>query len=252
MRGEAKGFDMPRHLEDVEPEISTVRGSVRVASAKERVYRDIKASILSSELRADDPIIESEVASRYGISRTPVREALSRLIDEGFIEVVPRKGYFVSRISLQDVLESCSLRLLLEPEAARLAAPRATDELIESLEINIKKHRQHPTAELNREFHVLIARASGNRRLARMIERLLDEIQRVAYLDPYMVHPPGEEAFAEHQDVIDALANRDDVAAAESMRRGLERSQVRILDSVGYGNLLEAESHRPGRRPTAL
>lgn len=218
------------------------RGISRVASAKEEIYRDVKASILSGELRPDDPVIESEVAARYGISRTPVREALARLTDEGLIEVVPRKGYFVARVTLQDVLEACQLRLLLEPEAARLAALRATDELIETLEVNMKKHRQHPSAELNYEFHILIARSSGNRRLARMIERLLDEVQRVAYLDPYMFHPPGERAYEEHQTVIEALANRDDVAAEQNMRCGLEKSQERILSSVGYAYLLESSS----------
>lgn len=201
----------------------------RLPPAKEKVYRELKASILGLQLQPGEPLVESMVAERYGISRTPAREALMRLVDEGLVEVIPRKGYFVSQVTLQDVLESYQLRTILEPEAAALAAQRDTARLSLLLNANMHQHTREATAELNREFHLLIAQASGNRRLARMIGQLLDEVHRVAVLDPYLV-TPDEAGHREHWVIIHALAERNPESARDRMREHLESGRSRALE----------------------
>lgn len=200
----------------------------RAAPAKERVYRELKAAILSLELKPGEAIVESVVGERYGISRTPAREALSRLVDEGLVEVVPRKGYFVAEVTLQDVLESYHLRILLEPEAAAHAAQRAGVEEVAALRTNMEQHMQRATTEGNREFHLLIAKASGNQRLARLIGQLLDDVERVAMLDPYMLSPSGS-GHDEHLVIIEALERQEPEAARAGMKSHLENGRDRAL-----------------------
>ncbi|MFZ5828321.1 MAG: GntR family transcriptional regulator [Bacillota bacterium] len=206
----------------------------RAAPAKEQVYRELKAAILSLELKPGQAIVESVVGELYGISRTPAREALSRLVDEGLVEVVPRKGYFVAPVTLQDVLESYHLRILMEPEAAALAAERGDPRVVEALRQNMEQHMQKATVELNREFHLLIAQASGNQRLARLISQLLDDVERVALLDPYMLTPDGS-GHDEHLVIIEAIQRRDAEAARACMKGHLEQGRDRALALLQQG-----------------
>lgn len=206
----------------------------RAAPAKEQVYRELKAAILSLELKPGQAIVESVVGELYGISRTPAREALSRLVDEGLVEVVPRKGYFVAPVTLQDVRESYHLRILLEPEAAALSAERGDPQVVMALRHNMEQHMQQATVELNREFHLLIAQASGNHRLARLISQLLDDVERVALLDPYMLTPDGS-GHDEHFVIIEAIQRRDGEAARAGMKCHLEQGRDRALALLQHG-----------------
>jgi DNA-binding GntR family transcriptional regulator len=206
----------------------------RAAPAKERIYRELKEAILSMELKPGQAIAEAVVGERYGISRTPAREALSRLVDEGLVEVIPRKGYFVAEVTLQDVLESYHLRILLEPEAAALAANQETGRLVASLKENMERHTENATSARNREFHMLVAHASGNQRLARMIEQLMDEVHRVAVLDPYMLRPDGL-GHEEHYNIIHALECCNPEEALNRMRLHLESGRDRVLHLVRQG-----------------
>ncbi len=96
------------------------------ASFADRAYYAIRELIVTLELAPGAVVREPELTERLGIGRTPVREALRRLAQERLVEVFPRRGMFVTKVDVRDLARLCEVRLALEPEAARLAAERAT------------------------------------------------------------------------------------------------------------------------------
>src|SRR5450631_4746592 len=113
---------------DVELRPAPVRrgGRPRAATAASRIYSDLRAELVSLQRRPGEPISEAEIALSYGVSRTPVREAILKLSDEGLLEIFPQSGSFVSRIPVGALPEAILIRKALETTTAQLAAERAT------------------------------------------------------------------------------------------------------------------------------
>ena len=202
---------------------------------KDVLYQAIRQAIISGEIKAGEILKEAELGKEYGVSKTPVREALVLLGHEGFVESMPRTGYVVTTVSVQDVLETFHLRSILEAEAAGLAAERITEEEIAALlknnneEVALSKTAYEDgfyerAYALNMEFHQIIARASGNHRLARLIKRLIEDMRRMLAFDPCFVNPQ------QHMDVIEALKHRDRAKAQQAMKRHVEETRSRVLD----------------------
>lgn len=206
-----------------------VSSANRQVLLREQVYEGVKDAIVSGALRPGDIINEAQLAKDYGISRTPVREALCLLSFQGLLQPLPRTGYIVSPLTVRDIQEAYHLRLLLEVEAIGLAVERITEEEIRQLE-RLADGRTGPEMRIvNREFHSLIADASGSGRLARLIRQLLDEMDRMLYLDPHISAPTGP---YEHTDMVDALRRRDKKTAQQAMRRHIEEGRARLLQLI--------------------
>jgi len=166
------------------------------ANSKTRVlYQQVREKIVSGEIKPGAILTEAGLAVEYGVSKAPVREALVLLGHEGFVESMPRIGHVVASFTVQDVLETFHLRSILEAEAAGLAAERITEEGVAALLKNVNEEfalseRAHEDGfyerayEQNMEFHQLIARASGSRRLADLIMRLVEDMRRMLAFDP--------------------------------------------------------------------
>jgi DNA-binding GntR family transcriptional regulator len=199
------------------------------------LYQQVREKIVSGEIKPGAILTEAGLADEYGVSKAPVREALVLLGHEGFVEPIPRVGHVVAAFTVQDVLETFHLRSILEAEAAGLAAERITEEGIAALLKNSNEEfalseRAHEDGfyesayELNMEFHQLIARASGNRRLADLIKRLMDDMRRMLAFDPRSVTP------RQHMEIIEALKHRDRAKAEQAMKRHMEETKSRLLD----------------------
>lgn len=195
-------------------------------SKKNEVYRSIRRAIISGELKQGEMINEGELAELYSVSRTPVREALLMLTFEGLVNSLPRAGYMVTQITIRDVQEAFHLRELLEVEAVRLATEQITATDIEVLEEKKVGIPPEINPVFNREFHLIIAHASGSQRLAELIERLLDEMERILVYDPHISGPHGPE---EHELIIKALRERDADMAQEAMREHIHQVKSRVL-----------------------
>src|SRR5215216_7910700 len=141
-----------------------------------RVYAALKHDIITCQLRPGQQVVEQQLAERYGASKTPIREALNTLRQEGYVEVVPRRAYVIAPVSVQDVQHIFHVRLLLEPSAAELAAQRVSGEQLAELR-RLAQHRSNQSRSermaANRTFHLAVAEASGNARLVAFIGRLL-------------------------------------------------------------------------------
>jgi DNA-binding GntR family transcriptional regulator len=196
-------------------------------SKKNDVYFALKQAIISGAIAPGMMINESDLAQRYSVSRTPVREALILLGQEGFVESLPRAGYLVTQLTVNEVQEAFHLREVLEVEGARLAATSITEQELVGLEKHILGIPPEINPGYNREFHMIIARASRNRRLARLVEQLLDEMDRILIFDPQMAGPAQPD---EHQLIIDAMRAHDPVAAQEAMRAHIRAVKSRVLE----------------------
>jgi DNA-binding GntR family transcriptional regulator len=206
-------------------------------SRKEKAYQAIKQAIIAGRLETAKIYNIMELSQTFEIGRTPAREALVILAAEGLIEPIPRSGYQVKSLSVQDMLEIFHLRTVLEVEGIGLAAERITDEDIYLLEennrleqelllsphSNVSTHSYHKGYELNMEFHLTIARASGNNRLADLVEKLLNELERVLAHDPDIAEPQ------QHIDIIEGLKRRDNLSSKEAMKKHLEDTKNRSL-----------------------
>ncbi|MDO8970928.1 MAG: GntR family transcriptional regulator, partial [Saprospiraceae bacterium] len=110
-----------------------------VKVAKDNIFQALKSRILSGELSSDTPLKERELAEEFGISRTPVREALRQLVSEKLVRIVPNVGAFVGSLSWKDAVEIFAVRKVLEAFAAQLTTPRLTADRIADLEKVLKK-----------------------------------------------------------------------------------------------------------------
>src|ERR1700755_1603447 len=147
---------------------------------RDNVYESLRADILSCRLAPGDDVREQELASRYAVSRQPVREALLRLEREHLVTVQPRQGYRVNPISLSDARDLLRFRLALEPACVAEAIDRAPDSVLKSLdEVRRFEGNHEYFIAYNRGFHTALAHASGNRRMAASLCDLIGQAARL-------------------------------------------------------------------------
>ena len=204
-----------------EPVERSVAQHIRKTSLKQKVYEALRREITDGSLLPGDLLKERELADLYGVSKTPVREALSLLEQENLVKAIPRAGYMVTQLTLRDVQEVHQLRVTLESMAARLAAENITDEELEELEGIAATPDPEEALLFNHRFHSVIARASGNSRLAKMIEQLLDNTDRWAALDVARLTPTV--LLIGHEVELEALRTRDPDIAEKAMREHVQR-----------------------------
>ena len=193
---------------------SDANGAVEIA------YRHIRAAIISGDLRSGETLQEAKLAERIGVSRTPVREALSRLGNEGLVVLERYRRGQVASFSMADVAEIIRLRAKLEGHGARRAALRITAEQIAHLEAiesemeavfaDLGWHRHLSRFdELNNEFHATIARAADSPRLEKILASSLELPASIfnQYSEP--VEERTKRTHRQHNEIIVALKTRN-------------------------------------------
>src|ERR1700722_13812014 len=138
----------------IAPAASVRRGGrPRAATASAKIYSDLRVELVSLQRRPGEAVSEAEIALAYGVSRTPVREAILKLSDEGLLEIFPQSGIFVSRIPLAALPEAIIIRKALEATTAQLAAERATASQILVLHAILQRQREANAAGDDDAFH---------------------------------------------------------------------------------------------------
>lgn len=205
---------------------------------KEKAYQQLKDAIISGDLSPGEIYTLTDFSERTQISSTPTREALLSLESEGLVDPIPRTGYMITPITIRDVLELFHLRKILEGEAIMLASEHITTEIIKLLEKNNRteslleagmaqesdEENYISAYQLNTEFHMIIAHASGNMRLEKLIGRLLVEMERVFARDPLVAYPQ------QHIAIIEALKKHDAEAANKAMIDHIDNTKKRLID----------------------
>lgn len=203
-----------------------------MAKASDKAYSTIRAMILSGELTSGEALGEEALAERCGVSRTPVRDALRRLESELLVRRNDAQRSFVTDWSLDDVGDSFELRAMLEGYAARRAAERMDEPTLDRLRrynarildaIDQTKPDVDAFLENNREFHALILRKSGSRRLASLLGVLIEQpiVWRTAhhYSRDALFH-----SHSEHDDLLAAFSRRDGAWAEATMAAHIRRA----------------------------
>jgi DNA-binding GntR family transcriptional regulator len=207
-------------------------------SQKDRLYRRLRQDILTLALRPGQIVVEAEIARRFRVSRSPVREALTMLQQDGLVEAIARRGYLVPSVTMSDVRDLFELRVALEGAAAELAAVRMTPAELERMDAltrppqtllrAVKDHPDRKTMQTlldyNRQFHLTIARASRNPRLAFLIERVLDDMMRMI-ASGYIAD--------EHGEIVAAFRRGDGQQARQAVTNHILMTQERVLKGEG-------------------
>ena len=205
------------------------------AKQSDVAFEQLRREILTGVLVPASAVSETSIAERYATGRASARTALQRLAQQGLVEVVPRRGYVITRVTIRDVREIFQMRLALEPLAARLAAGRvdAGAMLRREKRALADWRAQHSTAadvlSHNRFIHMHIAHASGNARLARQIDELLAESERSVMIglgSGTLVR----QMMDEHLPLIEALQSGDPEVAEERARRHIETTMRNTMD----------------------
>lgn len=197
-------------------------GAVR--SLRDEAYETIKQRIIMCVFRPGEALSEAQVSAALGLGRTPVRQAFDRLMRDGLVEVLPRKGIIVRPISQDEVRDMVEVRLLNEGFCARLAAERGDAALVSALKANV--HRGGRAAAdgdvaalmaLDREFHAAISGGARNLVLGDILRNLHERAQRVWFVS---LRDAGHHrrVVDEHAAIVDALAAGDADAAEQATR----------------------------------
>lgn len=194
--------------------VNTVGGGHR--ALYEIVIERVRSAILSGELFPGERLVEDRLAHELNVSRHPVREALRTLQLEGLVEISPRRGATVSRITPREAVESFQVLAVLDGLAARLAAIHRDESTLAALESVMERARVadlEALTRLNREFHGIVAEAGKNRHLAEIMAPLRDRIQ---WVHAAVARRRPELSWAEHEEIFSAI-KRQDAAAAEAI-----------------------------------
>ncbi len=204
----------------------------------DQVYSTLKEEIISCAWMPGQQINQAQLAEKYSSGLTPVREALQRLVQEGYVQAIPRFGYIVSPVTISDVREIYELRHVLESAAVRLAILRASDLQLNQLSEEVHFTYRHGDRDSyhqflikNAAFHDRIASFSQNSRLMANIHKTLEELRRVFHLG-LDLRDSAEEMYHEHLELVKAMTARDVSLAERIVRDQIFRSEERVLEAL--------------------
>lgn len=197
------------------------------ATAASVVQDALRQAILAMQIPPGAAMVEKELTERFGVSRTPVREALIKLKEEGLIEVFPQAGTFVARIPIEAIPEAVFIRQALECATVELVAGVATDDIVARLDAVVA--RQHEAMDdddqerfhlADETFHEALAHSAGYPGIWKLAQAAKSQIDRCRRMT---LPVPGrmEMVIREHLSIVDAVRRHDGPAAQAAMRRHL-------------------------------
>lgn len=197
-------------------------------SLRDEAYEVIKQRIIMCLFRPGEALSEATVSATLGFGRTPVRQAFDRLMRDGLVEVLPRKGIIVRPISQDEVRDMVEVRLLNEGLCARLAAERAEPAQLAALNENVAQGARAAAARdvvtlmaLDRDFHGAISTAAGNPVLGEILRNLHERAQRVWFVS-LRAPEHHRRVVDEHAAIVEALRSRDPSAAEAAVRAHIQ------------------------------
>ena len=202
------------------------------------VFNTLRQAILKGELKPGERLMEIALAERLGVSRTPIREAMRKLEQEGLVVMIPRRGAQVANITEKDLNDVLEVRIALENVAIEKACARMTEEEMRRLWLAAKEF-EHTIAEGNLvklaeadvAFHEVIYQASDNKRLIQVLNNMREQIYRyrVEYLKDETIYP---RLLKEHKDIAESLRRKDKSRASETMREHVKNQAEAVKDMI--------------------
>jgi DNA-binding GntR family transcriptional regulator len=202
-------------------------------TSKSVIYKKLRRSIIMGHRASGERLNVESIADEYNTSVTPVRDALQMLSHEGLVDIKPRSGYFVTRITLKKLRDLLEVRRLLELAAIDKAVERVTESQLEDMShvhagyTGDDDESYDRYTDENHRFHHLIGKASGNHEIAEMISKLHDQLARFM-----VMRRAGKTMEATHLRIVNALREHDAEAARQALLDDIDRAHEAILDSV--------------------
>ncbi len=205
---------------------------------KESIYSDLRKAIIFGKLGPGERLIEIQLSQQYNCSRGPIREALSKLAQEGFVEIFPNRGASVAKISSEEVADYYSLLALLEGKAVEWATPNLNqkdfallDHIQKLLHQSLDKEeevRMRLWSEHNRSFHQVFWVRCGNRKLREAVENIRQQIFRFRYTS--LMVASYEDYYKDHEEIIAAAKAGNAEEAGQAMVRHIDRAKQILND----------------------
>jgi DNA-binding GntR family transcriptional regulator len=211
-------------------------------SLSERVYQALKRDIITGVHTPGEALSEKDLAEKYKSSRTPVREAAVRLQQDNLLRVVPNRGYFITKISVQDLTELYEYRASVECACAELAAMKAgSSPLLKHLEelahteykVDDRESYIH-FISADTSFHVTVARLARNQLLLNAVQAVRCQMERIMYA-AIDIGYYGELPVDEHCHIVEAIVKRDSVRARQLMYDHIFGSRAKVIEIAGGG-----------------
>ncbi|NOU70258.1 FCD domain-containing protein [Paenibacillus sp. LMG 31458] len=207
----------------------------------EEIYRIVKEDILTHKLKSGEKINIDQLARALEVSNIPIREALSRLQSEGYLNVIPFKGMFVNMMSVKELDELFEIRLQLEPLAVEKSALLIPEDILEQLQetMDALQTQQSPRStnglgtikEMNMSLHGTILAYCENTNLQNLVRGYIEQIQRyLTYIQLNLDINTTNEEWSEHNAILQKLKQRDPKGASDAMSKHISNSRKRTND----------------------
>jgi DNA-binding GntR family transcriptional regulator len=244
----------PARIDSATPPRDTIARRTTIGA---QIHAVLRRDIITGRLTPRAVLSEQEFAARFGVSRTPVREAMIKLSEEGLVEIFPQYGSFVAPIELRDVFDSQFVRESLECAAVAKAAERLDDGQARQLKAVIDRQRslQRPQDRerffrADEDMHRLLLKISGHESAWHFVESAKAQMDRVRFL---AITIPRKQAniLAEHQAVVDAVLARDPARAVDAMRAHLRGIffTIELLRGEKTNYFADQQDGQPPPRP---
>ena len=205
---------------------------------KEVIYKDVKNKLLNGKYKANEVLKEEELAQKYKVSRTPVREALQILVKEGFLSHRRKVGYIVKPLTKNELKEIVGIRSVLESYAARITTENYDENLIKKLEKLIEKTEEalknndmQKFYRYNCEFHFQLYKSSGNKKLIEIIENLRENFQRYTRLLLNIENMPRE-SLKDHKLMIQAMKEKNPEKVEKMVKEHILKGGKALIDYI--------------------
>ena len=226
-----------RSRQDQLPDLKVMSGGIR-QSMSDIVFETLREAILSSELPGGTPLIEAQLAKKFNVSKTPIREALQRLGHSGLVDNELARGATVHTITPDDIRDIYELRLLLEPSALRQSAPHLSEDEIAEIEKTLNQAESalkdgdlQQLSIQNGKFHGWLVRHATNKILLDWLDSLSDR-RRLISLQGWAIDNRSDRELEEHRGILAAIANGDFDAAAERLKQHIKNfAQIVVKDN---------------------
>lgn len=220
-------------------------------SLGDEAFDRIKHDIIWCRLRPGEEISENRLTQIYGLGKAPIRRALSRLTQEGYVISVPRCGHIIAPVTLQTIRDLFELRLLLEPVAVQKACGRVDTAKLRAINDRCAQGylpgdeaSEMAFMQANRSFHLEIAHACGNQKLAAILSQIMDEMARLLHLG-FILRERPQTMMHEHAGLLQAVEAGDPAAAYDIAVAHINSSRALVLDGIMTHTNLSDTSIRP-------
>lgn len=202
------------------------------------VFHTLREAILRGELKPGERLMELQLAAKLGVSRTPIREAIRMLEQEGLAVTIPRKGAEVAKMTEKDMRDVLQVREALDELAASIACEQMTAEQLDELKTTMREFEEctkngnvKKIAEADEKFHDIIYQATGNPKLVNIVSNLREQMYRyrIEYVKDEKNYPV---LIREHKEIVEGLMAKDKAKVTAVMHRHVENQAVAVEERI--------------------